>query len=141
MGMSEAVKTDKLPASLTEIPHSALVRLGLVFREGAEKYGRGNWRLGVNNKAFQIERLNHAIDHLYKYAHSVETGETLSNEDHLAKVIWFCATQIELERLESIPVDVPTVWTKQEPIKYTAEDTPETYHRKVANLYSNKETK
>jgi hypothetical protein len=103
--------TDKEPFSLTQIPCSALLRLGAVFREGEPKYGRGNWRRGVHDKDYQIERANHALKHLLWYVHALETGERLGEaEDHLAKVAWFCVTQMELERLEAaapLPSDVP----------------------------------
>lgn len=95
-------KTDKESYSLTEIPLESLVRLGRVFQEGHEKYGRGNWRNGVGDIEYQLERCNHAIKHLMVYAQWLESGQRvgLEEEDDLAKVMWFCATQIELERLE-----------------------------------------
>ena len=92
--------TDKEPFSLTEIPFESLRRLGLVFREGAQKYGKENWRGG--DHAYQIERANHALKHLLLYVHALETGQRYTDveEDDLAKVMWFCATQMEIERLE-----------------------------------------
>lgn len=118
-------KTDKEEYCLTEIPLSALIRLGKIFKEGHGKYGKHNWRNGVDNKEYQIERCNHAIKHLLIYAHELETGEYIGKlkgqesingqtneeatlfigkirEDDLAKVMWFCVTQMELERLESL---------------------------------------
>lgn len=102
----EKANTDALEYSLTEIPLSALERVGKVFREGHEKYGRGNWRKGIEDKIYQLERLNHAIRHLLIYAHWLEHGEYIGEykegvkEDDLAKVMWFTVTQCEIERVE-----------------------------------------
>lgn len=87
-------KTDKLLLGLTMIPFYPLFRLGKIFVEGL-RYGRDNWKQGVNDKEYQDERLNHALRHLFLW----KEGDR--SEDHLAKVMWFCATQIELERLEN----------------------------------------
>lgn len=97
-----AVKTDVEPFDLTQIPFEAERRLGIIFREGELKYGKDNWRNGVNNKAYQLERANHALKHLKLYLHQLQFGEHLGEacEDDLAKVMWFCATQAEIERLE-----------------------------------------
>ena len=76
------------------IPREALNRLGAIFLEGIPKYGENNWKKGVFDKTYQNERLEHALDHLYRWI------EGDREEDHLAKVMWFCATQLELERIE-----------------------------------------
>ena len=96
-------KTEKEPFDLTQIPFDFERRLGMIFREGELKYGRENWRKGIADKTFQLERANHALKHLKIYIHRLEFGEYLGErgEDDLAKVAWFCATQAELERLES----------------------------------------
>lgn len=54
-----------------------------------------NWKQGVNDEEYQRERLEHAMRHLMLWTNGDRT------EDHLAKVMWFCATQLELERLEN----------------------------------------
>jgi hypothetical protein len=101
------VKTDVEPFDLTQIPFEFEWRLGMVFREGEAKYGRDNWRKGVGNKTYQLERANHALKHLKIYIHWLQFGEHLGEpgEDDLAKVGWFCATQAEIERLERKHVD------------------------------------
>jgi len=97
-------KTDLETFDLVQIPYEAERRLGLVFQEGVEKYGRGNWRSGVRDRAYQLERANHALKHLKIYLHYLEFGEDLGvpGEDNLAKVAWFCATQMEIERMEKM---------------------------------------
>ena len=90
----EKAGTDKVGTGLVLIPFYSLLRLGGIFVEGL-RYGRDNWKKGVNDKEYQEERLEHALLHLIKWKEGDRT------EDHLAKVSWFCFTQMELERLEN----------------------------------------
>lgn len=85
-------KTEQLSPGIEQIPLSSLEALGLIFKEGEIKYGRDNWKNGVDDEQYQTERLRHAIRHLMLYANGDRS------ENHLAKVMWFCCTQIELER-------------------------------------------
>lgn len=119
------VKSDVEDFDLTQIPFEAERRLGCIFREGEKKYGKGNWRIGKGNLDYQLERANHTLKHLKIYIHWLEFGEYLGTrkpcpcastavdagscncqgtlriaEDDLAKVAWFCMTQMELERME-----------------------------------------
>ena len=89
-----AAATDKVGTGLVLIPFYSILRLGSIFIEGL-RYGRDNWKKGVNDKAYQEERLEHAMLHLIKWKEGDRT------EEHLAKVAWFCVTQLELERLEN----------------------------------------
>jgi hypothetical protein len=89
----EEAGTDKSGTGLVLIPFYSIIRLGSIFVEGL-RYGRDNWKKGVNDKEYQEERLEHAMVHLIKWKEGDRT------EDHLAKVAWFCVTQLELERLE-----------------------------------------
>ena len=107
--MRKSVQTDVEAFDLTQIPLSAEIRLGRIFKEGESKYGKGNWRNGAENIAYQLERANHAIKHLKIYIHMLEHGEYIGElrddampEDDLAKVTWFCVTQMELERLQTM---------------------------------------
>lgn len=87
-------KTDKVGTGLLLIPLYSLLDIGKIFIEGL-RYGKDNWKKGVNDKEYQEERLEHAFLHLIKY----KEGDR--SEAHLAKVAWFCVTQLELERLEN----------------------------------------
>ena len=91
--ITEKAATDKVGTGLVLIPLYSLLALGKIFIEGL-RYGRDNWKKGVNDKEYQEERLEHALLHLIKYK------EGNRSEAHLAKVAWFCFTQLELERLE-----------------------------------------
>ena len=77
------------------IPVYSLYRIGEIFDEGiASGYPKENWKKGVGDKAYQIARAKHAAKHLWKWLNGDRA------EAHLAKVAWFCVTQLELERLE-----------------------------------------
>jgi hypothetical protein len=93
--------SDKVGTGLTMIPFYSILHIGAIFVEGL-RYGRDNWKKGVNDKEYQEERLEHAILHLIKWKEGDRT------EDHLAKVAWFCVTQLELERLEQCPKNSPS---------------------------------
>jgi len=88
--------TDKVGTGLVLIPWYSILELGKIFIEGL-RYGRDNWKKGVNDKEYQEERLEHAMLHLLKW----KEGDR--SEQHLAKVMWFCATQLELEKMEGVP--------------------------------------
>ena len=101
--MSEKAKTDKVGTGLTMIPMYSVLEIGKMFVEGL-RYGKDNWKKGVNDPEFQEERLEHAILHLIKW----KEGDR--SEAHLAKVAWFCVVQLELERLENLekqPINPP----------------------------------
>lgn len=83
-------KTEKLGTSLSQIPYHSLERVGRIFDEGANKYGKDNWKKGVDDKEYIEERTNHAIRHLMLWAN----GDR--NEDHLAKVAWFALTTMQI---------------------------------------------
>jgi hypothetical protein len=87
-------KTEVLGTAIRQIPVASLQAIGSIFEEGAAKYGRNNWLKGVGDREYQEERLEHAIIHLMLYANGDRS------ENHLAKVAWFCITQLEHTRLE-----------------------------------------
>lgn len=93
--MTDKAKSDKLGLGLVLIPFHSIYRIGAIFVEGL-RYERDNWCKGVGDKDYQEERLEHALNHLFLY----KEGDT--SEDHLAKVAWFCVTQMELLRQESL---------------------------------------
>jgi hypothetical protein len=93
--MNTKAKSDKVNTGLSLIPFHSLFALGKIFVEGL-RYGKDNWKKGVGDKEYQEERLEHALTHLALW----KEGDR--SEAHLAKVAWFCFTQLELERLETI---------------------------------------
>lgn len=91
--------TEQLGLAYHLIPPESLRRLSRIFLEGQAKYpdnaiNARNIYPAVGNIPWQVERFNHAVDHLLKF------GQGDTTEDHLAKVMWFCAVMIEARRLE-----------------------------------------
>jgi len=82
-----ASKSDVLGTNCQQIPYIGLEEVGKIFKEGEIKYGRGNWKSNPTPE-FRAERLEHAIRHLMLWAN----GDR--EENHLAKVAWFCLTEI-----------------------------------------------
>lgn len=72
------------------IPYEAQVREAARMAHGASVHGENNYRVGLHDTAFQLDRLNHLIAHALKYA----AGDR--SDDHLAAIrcnagmlIWF----------------------------------------------------
>ena len=80
-------KTEELGTFVEQIPFEGMEAMGKIFAEGSTKYGEGNWK---NNptESYRKERCRHAIRHLMLWAN----GDR--QEAHLAKVAWFCFTEL-----------------------------------------------
>lgn len=87
-------KSEKLGLGIAQIPMIAHLREGTVFKEGEVKYGKDNWKQGVNNPEWQEERWEHALFHLLKFW----AGDT--TEDHLAKVRWYTGVIMRIKEME-----------------------------------------
>ncbi len=92
--MQGKAMSEQLGTRLNQIPFEGLEAVGQIFAEGEAKYGRDNWKRGVGDKVYQEERCSHAIRHLMLWANGDRS------EAHLAKVAWFCLTQIWTESKE-----------------------------------------
>ena len=105
-------KTEILGTGVSQIPTVAIRKIGSIFIEGQKKYGRDNWKLGTGDKDYQLERLEHALEHFLN-AKDLLTGDTemTSREEvaiQLAKVAWFCVTEIyHLNEEEREEFEVP----------------------------------
>jgi hypothetical protein len=115
--LPEKAATDKVGTGLLLVPFYSILRIGGIFIEGL-RYGKDNWKKGVNDKEYQEERLEHAMLHLIKWKEGDRT------EDHLAKVAWFCVTQMELERLEIIKLNKSLGITDEEILKALGKNDP-----------------
>lgn len=104
--MSDKAKTEKVSPGIDQIPFESLEALGEIFAEGEEKYGRDNWKKGIGDRPYQEERARHALRHLYLWVNGDRS------EPHLAKVMWFCVTQIWLDKQKPV---IPTNENKSGP--------------------------
>jgi hypothetical protein len=55
-----------------------MVRVAARFEHGVVKYGRDNWKKGLDSE----ECMNHGLDHLAKF------NDSDRSEDHLAAAVW-----------------------------------------------------
>lgn len=94
--------TDQIPSNLTQhpcgatsskvsdyaqIPKHSLDRLAARLSYGEKVHGRGNWKKGLADKSYLIDRLNHVICHVYALIEELERGE-LSSDDNAAAIMW-----------------------------------------------------
>lgn len=83
--------TEGIGSCVEQIPFEGLEAVGRIFAEGMKKYGKDNWKNDPSAE-YRIERCRHAIRHLMLFANG-DRGE-----EHLAKVAWFCLTEIYLSK-------------------------------------------
>lgn len=77
------------------IPRSLLRRLALRFGLGAEKYPEFNYRKGLTDKQFILDRINHLQEHFHAYLAPENDAER--TDDNLGGIAWGCAFLCEVE--------------------------------------------
>lgn len=123
-------KTGIIPIDLTQIPYPFLHALGQVIASGTPRYGYLNWLSGANDPSFRRERQKHAARHWALAMHLLTFGPNSlrgladaglitheeAEEDHLAKVVWYCMTEIHFRvppagAGEANPIQPPFIYT------------------------------
>jgi hypothetical protein len=84
-----------------QIPLTALIALANRFKLGEAKHGRDNWRKGLSDKRYVIERLNHVAFHAMKLAHKIENGLPLDTDDDAGAIMWGGAFAVEAVRVRA----------------------------------------
>jgi len=75
------------------IPAYAMARIANRFGLGSAKYGENNWKKGVTDYAFILDRINHATEHLINLKEQVMaardggTVETFDDDDCAAVIL------------------------------------------------------
>lgn len=64
-------------------------------------YGKHNWKKGAIDKAFILDRLNHALEHLVKAQQEID-NDTPMTDDDLAAVVVNCMFAMEFQ-ISKIP--------------------------------------
>lgn len=67
------------------IPLSLFIRTARRFEKGLKKYPRHNWKKGLKDKEYILDRLNHALEHLILAMESIENSE-IELDDNLGAV-------------------------------------------------------
>lgn len=70
--VTECGATSSFCPDLTQIPFQLLSSLADRFTYGEGKHGRDNWRQGIGDKGYALERLNHIIEHCYALAAQID---------------------------------------------------------------------
>ena len=86
--MTSKPKTETVSPGIDQIPFEGIEAIGQQFALGEPKYGRDNWKRGVDDTDYDQERCRHAMRHLWLWSNGDRS------EDHLAKVGFFVVTQL-----------------------------------------------
>ncbi len=113
--MSSAIKHDKGKAPLSLIPFEALEAEALVMRFGAEKYGRDNWRGGME----WTRCIDAALRHIHAFANG-EDSDPETGYSHLAHarccLAFLLAYQVkELGTDDRVGKQPPSIGTDKQP--------------------------
>lgn len=73
-----------------------LLRRSAMRMQKGMHYGKHNWKKGIADKQFILDRLNHAIEHLIK-AQSEIDNDTEMTDDDLAAVVVNCMFAMEYQ--------------------------------------------
>ena len=72
----------------SQIPLEALVSLARRYELGAKKHGKDNWRPGIKDKSYCIERLNHVINHAFTLIGKLEGRIENDGDDDAGAILW-----------------------------------------------------
>jgi hypothetical protein len=70
------------------IPRSALLKMADRFDLGLIKHGKDNWRKGIGNRDYAIERATHVLDHASKLIEKLEGHEPWNGDDDVGAILW-----------------------------------------------------
>ncbi len=97
---SGATSSD-LVCGYDQLPLNFLTRTAKRFDLGKEKHGKFNYRKGLKDKEFIIDRLNHAFLHLKKAIDEIENGEVYT-DDNLGAVSVNIAMAMEYQHMNKL---------------------------------------
>ena len=99
---SGAKSSAKLPAYQLVPVLTILDRLAPRFQEGATKYGEGNWRIGLDDPVWIMDRCNHGLRHYIRAVEKLRArlkGQPVDDtDDDLAAALWALTIMAEVER-------------------------------------------
>ena len=102
------------------IPLSFLRRTAERFGLGAIKHGRLNYRKGLKDREFVMDRLNHAFLHLKNAMDLIEKGEVFTDDD-LGGVAVNIAIAMEYQELNQL---IPIVHNSEHPSPESTQPQP-----------------
>lgn len=69
------------------IPQRPMIRVARRFGEGAQKHGENNWRKGLKDRAFLLDRANHAFEHLHNLISKGLAWDPSEDDDAAAVIL------------------------------------------------------
>lgn len=73
-----------------------LIRRAALRMQKGMHYGKHNWKKGSKDKAFVLDRLNHALEHLMNAMQEIDSDKLMSDDD-LAAVVVNCMMAMEYQ--------------------------------------------
>jgi hypothetical protein len=91
--------SSKIPG-IDQIPYSAIIALAKRYSLGEQKHGRDNWKQGLDDKKYMIERLGHVINHAYKQIAILQGDIPDDGDDNAGAIMWGGAMLAEFKKLQ-----------------------------------------
>jgi hypothetical protein len=83
------------------IPIEALIRVAERYELGLAKHGKDNWRKGLGDKAYLINRATHVIDHALKLIAKLEGYIRDDGDDDIGAILWGgCFLAVAIDHLD-----------------------------------------
>lgn len=100
--------TSSKVSDYAQIPKHSLDRLAARFAYGEKIHGRHNWKKGLHDKSYLIDRLNHVICHTLTLIEELERGE-FGSDDNAAAIMWggmFACEATKIQFLDKKPPEL-----------------------------------
>ena len=79
----------------SQIPIDAMFALAQRYELGAKKHGKDNWKAGLTDPQYVVERLNHVIYHVKKLQDKIEGRMPWDGDDDPGAILWGGAFAVE----------------------------------------------
>ena len=139
--------SSKVPR-LDYIPRIAAEKLAERYALGAIKHGKYNYKQGLTDKEYVLERCAHIIEHTMKYVEELEGLVPPSGDDNAAAIMWggafLCEADAAMEEERFIRQTLAPTFENNQPIEETkdtnAGDAMTNLKEKFFNLFKGDES-
>lgn len=80
-------KSSSVPR-LDLIPYRTLLALAARFEKGEKRYGRNNWRKGLTDKEYVLERAAHILNHVEILIEKLQGLRPDDGDDDVGAILW-----------------------------------------------------
>lgn len=85
---SKGGATSSVVPPLEHVPYDVLVLVAERFRLGAEKHGTDNWRGGLGDVSYAINRAVHVANHAHRLIAKLQGRLPFDQDDDVAAILW-----------------------------------------------------